>query len=98
MWELICRHQYYSNKQLCLFISRCTSLLNILVLLPEQSQESRRTFNVVYKEVFNSIILQIVCISNNGLEIDFYCDLRDKEISQNILQSIQKVEEGSIVD
>jgi len=27
------------------------------VLLPEQSQESRRTLNVVYKEVFNSIRL-----------------------------------------
>jgi len=31
--------------------------LNISVLLPEQSQESRRTLNVVYKEVFNSIRL-----------------------------------------
>ena len=31
--------------------------MNISVLLPEQSQESRRTLNVVYKEVFNSIRL-----------------------------------------
>ena len=51
--------------------SRCTSSLNILVLLPEQSQESRRTLNIVYKEVFNSIILEIVYVSNNGLKIDF---------------------------
>jgi len=29
----------------------------ISVLLPGQSQESRRTLNVVYKEVFNSIRL-----------------------------------------
>jgi len=51
--------------------SRCTSPLNISVLLPEQSQESRRTLNVVYKEVFNSIRLYIVFVLNNGLEIDF---------------------------
>jgi len=34
--------------------SRC---MNISVLLPEQSQESKRTLNVVYKEVLNSIRL-----------------------------------------
>ena len=40
-----------------LAFSRCISPLNISVLLPEQSQESRRTLNIVYKEVFNSIRL-----------------------------------------
>ena len=44
-------------RQLYVAFSRCTSALNISVLLPEQSQESRRTLNVVYKEVFNSIRL-----------------------------------------
>ena len=49
----------------------------------DESQESRRTLNVVYKEVFNSIRLQIVYVCNNGLEIDFSYDLRDEDISQN---------------
>jgi len=44
-------------KQLYVAFSRCTLVLNISVLLLEQSQESRRTLNVVYKEVFNSIRL-----------------------------------------
>ena len=47
----------FSHGQLYVAFSRCTSLLNISVLLPEQSQESRRTLNIVYKEVFNSIRL-----------------------------------------
>jgi len=47
----------FSHRQLYVAFSRCTSPLNISVLLPEQSQESRRTLNVVYKEVFNSIRL-----------------------------------------
>jgi len=46
----------FSHKQLYVVFLRCTSLLNILVLLSEQSQESRRTLNVVYKEVFNIIL------------------------------------------
>jgi len=61
----------FSHGQLYVVFSRCTSPLNISVLLLEQSQESRRTFDVVYKEVFNSIRLSIVFVSNNGLEIDF---------------------------
>ena len=47
----------FSHGQLYVAFSRCTSSLNISVFLPEQSQESRRTLNVVYKEVFNSIRL-----------------------------------------
>jgi len=47
----------FSHRQLYVAFLRCTSPLNISVLLPEQSQESRRTLNVVYKEVFNSIRL-----------------------------------------
>jgi len=47
----------FSHRQLYVAFSRCTSSLNISVLLPKQSQESRRTLNVVYKEVFNSIRL-----------------------------------------
>jgi len=43
--------------QLHVAFSRCTLALNISVLLPEQSWKSRRTLNVVYKEVFNSIRL-----------------------------------------
>jgi len=45
----------FSYEQLYVAFSRYTS--NISVLLPEQSQESRRILNVVYKEVFNSIRL-----------------------------------------
>ena len=60
----------FSHKQHVVF-SRCTLLLNILVLFSKQSQESIKTLNVVYKEIFNSIRLQIVSVSNNGLEIDF---------------------------
>jgi len=44
----------FSHGQHVVF-SRCTLLLNILVLFSKQSQESRRTLNVAYKEVFNSI-------------------------------------------
>jgi len=47
----------FSHKQLYVIFSRCTSPLNISVLLPEKSQESRRILNIVYKEVFNSIRL-----------------------------------------
>jgi len=47
----------FSYGQLYVAFSRYTSPLNISVLLPEQSQESRRILNVVYKEVFNSIRL-----------------------------------------
>ena len=47
----------FTYRQLYVAFSRCTSLLNISVLLPEQSQESKRILNVVYKEVFNSIRL-----------------------------------------
>jgi len=47
----------FSYGQLYVAFSRCTSPLNISVLLLEQSQESRRTLNVVYKEVFKSIRL-----------------------------------------
>ena len=72
----------FSHGQLYVAFSRCTSLLNISVLLLEQSQESRRTLNVVYKEVFNSIRLQIVYVCDNRLQIDFSYNLRDKEMSQ----------------
>ena len=82
----------FSYRQLYVAFSRCTSPLNISVLLPEQSQESKRTLNVVYKKVFNSIRLYIVYILTNGLENDFSYDLRDEEISQNI----RLLEEGSI--
>ena len=71
----------FFHGQLYVAFSRCTSPLNISVLLPEQGQESRRTLNVVYKEVFNGIRLQIVYVYDNGLEIDFSYDLRDKEMS-----------------
>jgi len=47
----------FSHGQLYVAFSRCTSSLNILVLLSEQSQESRRTLNIVYKEVLISIRL-----------------------------------------
>jgi len=47
----------FSHGQLYVAFSKCTLSLNISVLLPEQIQESRRTLNVVYKEVFNSIRL-----------------------------------------
>jgi len=47
----------FSHGQLYVAFSRYTSPLNISVLLLEQSQESRRTLNIVYKEVFNSIRL-----------------------------------------
>jgi len=47
----------FSHEQLYVVFSRYTSSLDISVLLPEQSQESRRILNVVYKEVFNSIRL-----------------------------------------
>jgi len=47
----------FSHGQLYAAFSRCTSSLNISVLLLEQSQESKRILNVVYKEVFNSIRL-----------------------------------------
>jgi len=47
----------FLHRQLYVVFSRCTSVLNISVLFSEQSQESRRTFNIVYKEVFNSIRL-----------------------------------------
>ena len=45
----------FLHKQLYVAFSRCISLLNISVLLLEQSQKSKRTLNIVYKEVFNSI-------------------------------------------
>jgi len=47
----------FSHGQLYMAFSRCTLPLNISVCLPDQSQESRRTLNVVYKEIFNSIRL-----------------------------------------
>ena len=47
----------FSHEQLYVVFSRYTSSLNISVLLPEQSQESRRILNIVYKEIFNSIRL-----------------------------------------
>ena len=47
----------FSHRQLYVVFSRCTLSLNISVLLLEQRQESRRTLNIVYKEVFNSIRL-----------------------------------------
>jgi len=39
----------FSHGQLYIAFSRYTLLLNILVLLPEKSQGSRRTLNIVYK-------------------------------------------------
>ena len=47
----------FLHRQLYVVFSRYTSVLNISVLFSEQSQESRRTFNIVYEEVFNSIRL-----------------------------------------
>ena len=47
----------FSHRQLYVAFSRYTLVLNISVLLPEQSQERKRTLNVVYKEIFNSIRL-----------------------------------------
>jgi len=47
----------FSHGQLYVAFSRCTLSFNISVLLPEQSQESRRTLNIVYKKVFNTIRL-----------------------------------------
>jgi len=47
----------FFHGQLYVAFLRCTLPLNISVLLPKQSQESRRTLNIVYKEVFNSIRL-----------------------------------------
>jgi len=41
----------FSYGQLYVAFSRCTLPLNILVLLLEQSQESRRTLNVVHKNI-----------------------------------------------
>jgi len=58
----------FFHRQLDVAFSRCTLPLNISVLLPEQSQESRRTLNVVYKEVLD-YRLYFVC--NNGLETDY---------------------------
>jgi len=55
--EINLQTSVFSHGQLYVVFSRCTSLLNISVLLLEQSQESRRTLNVVYKEVVNSIRL-----------------------------------------
>ena len=49
----------FLHEQLYVTFSRCILPLNISVLFPEQSQESRRTLNVVYKEVFNSIRLYV---------------------------------------
>ena len=49
----------FFHRQLYVAFSKCTLSLNISVLLSEQSQESRRTLNVVYKEVFNSIRLYV---------------------------------------
>jgi len=47
----------FFHRQLYVAFSKCTLSLNISVLLSEQSQESRKALNVVYKEVFNSIRL-----------------------------------------
>jgi len=47
----------FSYRQLYIAFLRCISPLNISVLLQEQSQESRRTLNVVYKEIYNRIRL-----------------------------------------
>ena len=47
----------FFHGQLYVTFLRCTPPLNISVLLSEQSQESKRTLNVVYKEVSNSIRL-----------------------------------------
>ena len=43
----------FSYEQLYVVFSRCTSPFNISVLFPEQSQESRRTLNIVYKEILD---------------------------------------------
>jgi len=55
--EINLQTSVFSHGQLYVAFSRCTSPLNISVLLPEQIQESRGTLNVVYKKVFNSIRL-----------------------------------------
>ena len=55
--EINLQTSVFSHGQLYVALSRCTSPLNISVLLPEQIQESRGTLNVVYKKVFNSIRL-----------------------------------------
>ena len=47
--ERVGQTSVFSHGQLYVAFSRCTSPLNILVLFPEQSQESRRTLDVVYK-------------------------------------------------
>ena len=43
----------FSHRQLYVAFLRYTLLLNISVLLPEQSQESRKTLNVVYSIVLD---------------------------------------------
>ena len=60
--EISLQISVFLHRQLYVVFSRCTLVLNISVLFSEQSQESRRTFNIVYKEVFSSIRLQIVYI------------------------------------
>ena len=44
--EINLQTSVFSHRQLYVAFSRCTSPLNISVLLPEQSQESRRILNV----------------------------------------------------
>jgi hypothetical protein len=58
------RSAVFSHGQLFVALSHCTSANHIKVLLPETC-ENRRTTNIVYKEVLNS--LRLTCESHSDI-------------------------------